>query len=471
MAGPRLRRCPTAFDDANAGENDVNICMVGAGYVGLVSAACFSEFGWTVTCVDKDPQRLAELDAGKSPIYEPGLDDLLQRNMQAGRLLFSDNLAAAAKDADVILLAVGTPMRRGDGYADLSYVYAAVDDIAPHLTGFTVIVTKSTVPVGTSREIERRLHAARPDADFAVCSNPEFLREGSAIGDFMHPDRVLVGTDDERAREIMARLYKPLALRSAPVMFVGRELAELAKYAANAFLALKISFINEVADLCEEVGADVQEVASAIGKDRRIGDKFLHPGPGYGGSCFPKDVSALIRTAREHKSPVSIIEQVQRVNDERKISMVHRVEAAAGGSVRGKTIAILGVTFKPNTDDMRDAPSLVIVPMLQERGAVVHAVDPQGRKQADPLLPGVVWFDSALEAATGADVLVTITEWNEFRGLDLEAARTCMRGDVLVDLRNVFSADLAHAAGFRYWAVGRKTEDVDLALSRVALRA
>jgi UDPglucose 6-dehydrogenase len=456
---------------SQAGEDDVNICMVGAGYVGLVSAACFSEFGWTVTCVDKDPQRLAEMKSGKSPIYEPGLDDLLQRNMGAGRLIFSDDLGAASRNADVILLAVGTPMRRGDGYADLSYVYAAVEEIAPHLSGFTVIVTKSTVPVGTSREIERRLRAARPDADFAVCSNPEFLREGSAIGDFMHPDRVLVGTDDPRAEEIMGRLYKPLALRNAPVMFVGRESAELAKYAANAFLALKISFINEVADLCEEVGASVQEVASAIGKDRRIGDKFLHPGPGYGGSCFPKDVSALIRTAREHKAPVSIIEQVQRVNDERKISMAHRIEAAAGGAVRGKVVAILGVTFKPGTDDMRDAPSLVIIPMLQERGASVRVVDPQGRKQAEPLLPGVTWCDSALEAATGADVLVTVTEWNEFRALDLKAAKAKMRGDVLVDLRNVYSAGLAHAAGLRYWAVGRKSDAADLAPPAVALRA
>lgn len=449
----------------------MNICMIGAGYVGLVSAACFSEFGWNVTCVDKDPQRLEELNAGKSPIYEPGLDDLLQRNMQAGRLRFTNDLGPAAKAADVILLAVGTPMRRGDGYADLSYVYAAVEELAPHIEGFTVIVTKSTVPVGTSREIEERLRAARPDAEFAVCSNPEFLREGSAIGDFMHPDRVLVGVDDDRGRAVMNRLYKPLALRNAPVMFVGRESAELAKYAANAFLAMKISFINEIADLCEVVGAGVQEVASAIGKDRRIGDKFLHPGPGYGGSCFPKDVSALIRTARENKSPVSIIEQVQRVNDERKIAMAHRIEAAAGGSVRGLTVGLLGVTFKPNTDDMRDAPSLTIVPMLQERGATVRVVDPQGRKQADPLLPGVIWCDSALEAAEGADVLVTVTEWNEFRGLDLAAAKARMRGDVLVDLRNVFSAELAHAAGLRYTAVGRKPDESDLAPARAALRA
>ena len=437
----------------------MNICMIGAGYVGLVSAACFSEFGWTVTCVDKDAGRLTDLKAGKSPIYEPGLDDLLARNMKARRLLFTDDLGPAVKSADIVLLAVGTPMRRGDGHADLSYVFSAVEELAAHLEGFKVIVTKSTVPVGTSREIERRLRAIRPDGDFAVCSNPEFLREGSAIQDFMHPDRVLVGTDDERARELMGRLYKPLALRNAPVMFVGRESAELAKYAANAFLALKISFINEVADLCEELGADVQEVASAMGKDRRIGDKFLHPGPGYGGSCFPKDVSALIRTAREAKSPVSLIEQVQRVNDERKIAMASRIEQACGGSVRGKTVAILGVTFKPNTDDMRDAPSLVIVPMLQERGATVRAFDPQGRKHGEALLPGVVWCESALEAAAGADILVVVTEWNEFRALDLNQAKKGMRGDVLVDLRNVFPSQLAEAAGFQYLGVGRGRAD------------
>jgi UDPglucose 6-dehydrogenase len=433
--------------------------MVGAGYVGLVSAACFSEFGWNVTCVDKDERRLGELKAGKSPIYEPGLDDLVERNMRSGRLVFTNDLGPAAADADIVLLAVGTPMRRGDGYADLSYVFGAVEEIAPHLQGFTVIVTKSTVPVGTSREIERRLKALRPDGDFAVCSNPEFLREGSAIQDFMHPDRVLVGVDDDRARELMGRLYKPLALRNAPVMFVGRESAELAKYAANSFLALKISFINEVSDLCEVLGADVQEVASAIGKDRRIGDKFLHPGPGYGGSCFPKDVSALIRTAREAKSPLSIVEQVERVNHERKIAMTSRIEAACGGTVRGKTIAILGVTFKPNTDDMRDAPSLVIVPMLQERGATVRGFDPQGRKQGEPLLPGLVWCESALEAAEGADALVVVTEWNEFRALDLAAARSKMRGSAIVDLRNVLQPDVAEGAGFTYAGIGKGTVD------------
>ncbi len=433
----------------------MKICMIGAGYVGLVSAACFSEFGWSVTCVDKDPQRLADLHAGRSPIYEPGLDDLMQRNMRAGRLTFTSDLGPAVRDADVVFLAVGTPMRRGDGYADLSYVFSAVDELAPHLDGFTVITTKSTVPVSTSRAIEKRLKEMRPEADVGICSNPEFLREGSAIQDFTHPDRVLVGTDCARAREVMERLYKPLALRGSPVMFVSRESAELAKYAANAFLALKISFINEIADLCEEVGADVQEVATAIGKDRRIGDKFLHPGPGYGGSCFPKDVSALIRTARENKSPVSIIEQVERVNHERKIAMAGRIEAAAGGSLRGKTIAILGVTFKPNTDDMRDAPSLVIVPMLQERGAIVRAFDPQGQKHAEAMMPGVVWTGSALDATDGAHVLAVVTEWNEFRALDLDAARKRMAGTALVDLRNIFQPSAARAAGFTYEGVGR----------------
>ncbi|MCC0007299.1 MAG: UDP-glucose/GDP-mannose dehydrogenase family protein [Hyphomicrobiaceae bacterium] len=433
----------------------MNICMIGAGYVGLVSAACFSEFGWTVTCIDKDAGRLAMLEAGRSPIYEPGLDDLLARNMRAGRIRFSADLATAVREADIVFLAVGTPMRRGDGYADLSYIYSAVEELAPHLQGFTVITTKSTVPVGTSREIERRLQALRPDADYAVCSNPEFLREGSAIQDFTHPDRVLVGTDSDRARAVMERLYKPLSLRNAPVVFVSRESAELAKYAANAFLALKISFINEIADLCEEVGADVQEVANAIGRDRRIGDKFLHPGPGYGGSCFPKDVSALIRTARETKTPLSIIEQVQRVNDERKISMASRIERAAGGSLRGKTVTVLGVTFKPNTDDMRDAPSLVVVPMLLERGAKVRVADPEGRKQAEPMLPGVVWCANAPEAAEGADVLVVLTEWNEFRALDLKSLRTRMTGDVLVDLRNIYNPAAAREAGFRYTGVGR----------------
>ena len=429
--------------------------MIGAGYVGLVSAACFSEFGWTVTCIDKDRARIASLRRGEVPIYEPGLENLLQQNLAARRLSFTEELGPAVESADLIFLAVGTPMRRGDGHADLSYVYAAVAEIAPHLNGFSVITTKSTVPVGTSREIARRLRKLRPDADFAVCSNPEFLREGSAIQDFTHPDRVLVGCEDARAKELMERLYKPLALRNAPIMFVSPESAELAKYAANAFLAMKISFVNEMADLCEELGANVHEVASAIGKDGRIGDKFLHPGPGYGGSCFPKDVSALIRTAREARAPLSLIEQVQRVNDERKIAMASRIERAAGGSVRDMVVAVLGVTFKPNTDDMREAPSLVIVPMLQERGAVVRAYDPQGRRHGASLLPGVAWCDSALDAARGADITVVITEWNEFRALDLEALKGGMRGDVLIDLRNVYQPEEARAAGLRYTGLGR----------------
>jgi UDPglucose 6-dehydrogenase len=429
--------------------------MIGAGYVGLVSAACFAEFGWAVACIDKDRKRIESLKRGEVPIYEPGLDDLLRRNLEAQRLSFSDDIGPAVAGADLVFLAVGTPMRRGDGHADLSYVNTAAEEIAPNLNGFTVIATKSTVPVGTSRNIEAILRRIRPDADLSVCSNPEFLREGSAIQDFTHPDRVLVGCDDERARQLMERLYKPLALRNAPVLFVSRESAELAKYAANAFLALKVSYINEIADLCEELGANVQEVASAIGKDGRIGDKFLHPGPGYGGSCFPKDVAALIRTAREARSPLSLIEQVQRVNDERKISMASRIVRAAGGSVENKTVAVLGVTFKPNTDDMREAPSLVIVPMLQERGATVRAYDPQGRKNGEALLPGVVWCEGALAAAESSDVVVVLTEWNELRALDLSTLKSVMRGDILVDLRNIYQASEAAAAGLRYVAIGR----------------
>lgn len=433
----------------------MKICMIGAGYVGLVSAACFSDFGWNVTCVDNDEDRLAQLERGEIPIYEPGLDDLVARNVAKGRMSFSGSLPEAVSDADVVFLAVGTPVRRGDGYADLTYVFEAVEELAPHVRSNVVITTKSTVPVGTGREIERRLKQLRPDADFAVCSNPEFLREGSAIRDFTHPDRVLVGCRDGRGREIMARLYEPIALRSAPVMFVSRESAELAKYAANAFLAMKITFINEVADLCEMVGADVSEVANAVGADGRIGDKFLHAGPGYGGSCFPKDVSAIVRTAREAKSPLSLVEQVEKANLERKIAMAARVESAAGGSVRGKTVAVLGVTFKPNTDDMREAPSLVILPMLQARGAEIRACDPQGRSNAEKLLPSVAWFADPIEAARDADVLLVLTEWNEFRALDLKALRATMNGDVLVDLRNVYAPRLAAEAGFVYTGVGR----------------
>lgn len=429
--------------------------MIGAGYVGLVSAACFADFGWEVACVDKDELRVEGLKKGQIPIYEPGLDELIERNVAAGRIYFTTALAEAVKGADVVFLAVGTPVRRGDGYADLSYVFGAVEEIAPHLPSGIVITTKSTVPVGTSREIERRLRVLRPDEEFAVCSNPEFLREGSAIQDFTHPDRVLVGTDSAHGQKVMARLYEPLALRKSPIVFVSRESAELAKYAANAFLAMKITFINEVADLCELVGADVGEVSNAVGADGRIGPKFLHAGPGYGGSCFPKDVTALIRTAREAKSPLSLIEQVEKVNTERKIAMAARIEEAAGGSVRDKTVAVLGVTFKPNTDDMREAPSLVILPMLQARGATIKVCDPQGRENGEELLPDVVWCSSAVEAANDADVLVVLTEWNEFRAVDLSELRKAMRGDVLVDLRNVYQPALAEAAGFTYRSIGR----------------
>ena len=429
--------------------------MVGAGYVGLVSGACFADFGWTVTCIDKEANRVAKLNKGEIPIYEPGLDDLVERNVAAGRLHFSGCLADAVREAELVLLAVGTPMRRGDGYADLSYIFEAVEEMAPHINDSTVIATKSTVPVGTSREIERRLHELRPDLNVAVCSNPEFLREGSAIRDFTHPDRVLIGCDDARGREVMQRLYQPLALRNAPIVFVSPESAELAKYAANAFLAMKVTFINEIADLCESVGADVQEVATAIGADGRIGPKFLHAGPGYGGSCFPKDVTALIRTAREAKSPLSLIEQVEKVNTERKIAMAGRIEAAVGGSVRNKTVGILGVTFKPNTDDMREAPSLVIVPMLQARGARIRVYDPQSCPKAQHLLSGVEWCESALDVAGGADVLVVLTEWNEFRALDLRRVRELMHGNALVDLRNVYPETLVAEAGLIYYGIGR----------------
>jgi len=360
--------------------------------------------------------------------------------------------------ADVVFLAVGTPMRRGDGHADLSHIFAAVETVAPHLRAGTVVATKSTVPVGTSREIERRLRQQRPDLDIAVCSNPEFLREGSAIQDFMHPDRILVGCDDSRAREVMQRLYKPIALRSAPVMFVSRESAEIAKYAANAFLAMKVSFINEMADLCEQVGGDIQEVAEAIGRDRRIGDKFLHPGPGYGGSCFPKDVSALVRTGREHRSPLTIIEAVHHVNEERKIGLPRRIERAAGGSVRDKTIGVLGVTFKPNTDDVRDAPSLTVIPILMSKGARVRVYDPQGWRHRETILPGVTWCNSALEAAQLADVLVVLTEWNEFRAIELRELKAAMRGDLLVDTRNIYRLADARAAGLRYFGVGHRND-------------
>ena len=433
----------------------MNICMVGAGYVGLVSAACLAEFGWTIACVDKDPGRLDALRRGEIPIYEPGLEDLIKRHVGAGRLRFVSELPEAVASADVVLLAVGTPMRRGDGHADLSYVFAAVDELAPYLTGFTVVSTKSTVPVGTSRQVEERIRRLRPDADIAVCSNPEFLREGSAIQDFMHPDRVLVGCDDPRARETMFRLYKPLTLRNTPVMFVGRESAELAKYAANAFLAMKISFINEMADLCEHVGADVQEVANAIGRDRRIGDKFLHPGPGYGGSCFPKDTLALIKTAQDYEAPMRIVETVAAVNSQRKRAMGRKVIAACGGSVRGKTVAVLGLTFKPNTDDMRDAPSIDVITALQDAGARIKAYDPEGMGAAEAVLTDVDYAKDPYDCARDADALVLVTEWDAFRALDLRRLKAALAAPVVVDLRNVYRPEEMRRHGFTYVSIGR----------------
>jgi UDPglucose 6-dehydrogenase len=433
----------------------MRIAMIGSGYVGLVTGACLAEFGHSVALVDKDEAKLAELRQGRSPIYEPGLEDLLVHHMNAGRLSFTNDIGAAVKDADMVFLAVGTPMRRGDGHADMSQIHGAIAEVAPHLNSFKVIVTKSTVPAGTSRDIERRLRKHRPDADFAVASNPEFLREGAAIPDFMAPDRVLVGVDDPRAKAMIEALYAPLIAKGVPVLFTGRESAELAKYIANAFLALKVSFINEVSDLCEQIGADVTEVATAIGKDKRIGERFLSPGPGFGGSCFPKDVAALIRTAREAEAELTLVEQLQTVNEERKIAMAKRIEGLLGGSVEGKTIALLGVTFKPDTDDMRGAPSLIIAPILQQKGATVRAYDPQGRRQAEPMLPGLVWCQDAMDAVKGADATVVLTEWNVFRGMDLAQMKAAMRGNVLADYRNIFTRAGAKAAGFVYDCVGR----------------
>jgi UDPglucose 6-dehydrogenase len=433
----------------------MRIAMIGTGYVGLVSGVCFSDFGHYVVCVDRDEGKIARLNRGEVPIYEPGLDDLLEKNVAAGRLQFTTDLGAAMKGAEAVFIAVGTPARRGDGHADLSYVYAAAEELAALIDNYLVVITKSTVPVGTNREIQRRILAARPDAEFDVASNPEFLREGAAIEDFMRPDRIVVGVESDRAREVIADLYRPLFLRETPIVHTGLESAEMIKYAANAFLATKITFINEIADLCEHVGADVQSVAKGIGLDRRIGGKFLHPGPGYGGSCFPKDTMALVQTARLHESPMRIFSSVIEANEARKSGMVEKIIAAAGGSVAGKRIAVLGVTFKPNTDDMRDAPSLVIVPALREAGAQIALCDPQGRKEGEGPLGEAEWVGRPYEAAEGADILVLITEWNEFRALDLERIRASMRGDLMVDLRNVYLPSEARAAGFTYVSVGR----------------
>ncbi len=430
--------------------------MIGGGYVGLVSGACFAEFGSEIVLVEADEGRLSALREGRIPIYEPGLDKLVADNVAAGRLSFTGDLAQALQGVEAVFIAVGTPTRRGDGHADLTYVYAAAEQVARALTGYAVIVTKSTVPVGTGRRIAEIVRAARPDLDFDVASNPEFLREGSAIPDFMRPDRVVIGAESDRAREVLRRLYRPLYLIEAPIVFTGIETAELTKYAANAFLAMKVTFINEMADLCEKVGADVHDVARGIGLDGRIGRKFLHPGPGYGGSCFPKDTLALVRTAQDYGAPSRLVEATVAVNDARKSSMAVRVIAACGGSVRGKTIAILGLTFKPETDDMRDSPSLAIVSRLAGDGATIRAFDPEGMEQARPLLPdGIIYCRDALDAAAGADALVLITEWNEFRAIAPSRLRSAMAGDVLVDLRNVYDPAAMRAAGFNYHGIGR----------------
>ncbi|RCK27600.1 UDP-glucose dehydrogenase family protein [Thalassospira lucentensis] len=433
----------------------MRVAMIGTGYVGLVSGACFSEFGTDVICVDKDVEKIARLEDGIMPIYEPGLDVLVENNVKAGRLTFTTDLKVGVKDADAVFIAVGTPTRRGDGHADLSYVYAAAEEIAEAMDGFTVIVTKSTVPVGTGREVERIIREKRPDAEFAVVSNPEFLREGSAIGDFMRPDRVVIGTSDERAREVMSDLYRPLYLIETPIVFTSRETSEMIKYAANTFLAAKITFINEIADLCEKVGADVHDVARGIGLDGRIGKKFLHPGPGYGGSCFPKDTLALVRTAQEYDSPLRIIETVVNVNTARKKAMANRIVSACGGSVAGKTIGILGLAFKPNTDDMRDAPSLDIVPALIAAGATVKAYDPEAMEEAKKLLEGVSYCENAYETIDGADAMVVLTEWNEFRGMDLDRVKDALKHPTVVDLRNVYDPAEMAENGFRYSCVGR----------------
>ncbi len=434
----------------------MRIAIIGGGYVGLVSGACFAEFGVDVAIVESDERRLQLLREGKIPIYEPGLERLVHDNAAAGRLSFGADLQRVVPGADAVFIAVGTPARRGDGHADLTYVYAAAEQVSRALTGYTVVVTKSTVPVGTSRRIADIIRQARPDLDFDVASNPEFLREGSAVADFMRPDRIVIGTMSERARQVLRQLYRPLYLIETPIVFTGQETAELIKYAANAFLAMKITFINEMADLCERVDADVHDVARGIGLDGRIGRKFLHAGPGFGGSCFPKDTLALMRIAQEAGAPSRLVETVVDVNEGRKASMASRVVAACGGDVRGKTVALLGLTFKPETDDMRDAPSLVIIRQLIEGGASVRAFDPQGMAQARPLLPPqVAYCRDALDAATGADAVVVTTEWNEFRALSPARLRRAMRGSVMIDLRNIYDPAAMQAAGLSYHGVGR----------------
>jgi len=436
----------------------MRVTMIGAGYVGLVSGACFADFGHQVTCIDRDKSRVAALARGEIPIFEPGLADLVAANMRQGRLEFAAEISRV-KSAEAVFIAVGTPSRRGDGHADLSFVYDAVREIAPHLSANAVVVTKSTVPVGTGDEIENILREKRPDAEIQVVSNPEFLREGAAIQDFKHPDRIVVGTDDPRARTVLAEIYRPLYLNAPPIIYVSRRTAELIKYAANAFLATKITFINEIADLCERVGADVQEVARGMGLDNRIGGKFLHAGPGFGGSCFPKDATALLKTAQDHGVPLRIVETVSAVNDQRKRAMARKVVAALHGSIRGKTIAVLGLTFKPNTDDTRDSPAIPLIVALNDLGATVRAYDPAGMDQAKPQLPAVAYCNSAYSAAEGADAVVIATEWEQFRALDLVRLKSVMAQPVIVDLRNIYRADEMKRAKFRYFAIGRPGVD------------
>jgi len=435
----------------------MRVAMIGTGYVGLVSGACFADFGHHVVCVDKDADKIAALSRGELPIFEPGLPALVQSNVREGRLAFATELAGPVSQADAVFIAVGTPSRRGDGHADLSYVYAAAREIAATLDGFTVVITKSTVPVGTGDEVERIIREARPQADVAVVSNPEFLREGAAIRDFKHPDRIVVGTEDERAREVMAELYRPLYLNAAPILYTDRRTAELIKYAANAYLATKITFINEIAELCERVGADVQEVARGMGLDNRIGAKFLHAGPGFGGSCLPKDALALIKTGHDHEAPLRIVEAIVAVNDQRKRAMGRKVAAALGGNLRGRTVGVLGLAFKPNTDDMREAPSIALITALTDMGAKVRAYDPAGMEQAKPLLPDIAFAESAYACAQGADALVIVTEWEQFRALDLGRLKAIMAQPVVVDLRNVYRPEDMARHGFAYHSVGRST--------------
>ena len=436
----------------------MRVAMIGSGYVGLVSGVCFSDFGHSVVCIDIDEEKIAKLNRGEVPIYEPGLEKLMKTNTEAGRLSFTTDLAGAVAGADAVFLAVGTPMRRGDGHADLSYIFSAAEQVADALQGYTVVITKSTVPVTTNRQLAEKIRARNPDADFDIASNPEFLREGAAIEDFMRPDRVVVGVETDRAAEVMREIYRPLFIRETPMVVTTLETAELIKYAANAFLATKITFINEMADLCERFDADVQDVAKGIGLDGRIGSKFLHAGPGYGGSCFPKDTLALVRTAEQAGAPTRIVDTVVKVNDVRKRKMAEKIIAACGGSVQGKRIGILGVTFKPNTDDMREAPSLVILPLLMEQGAQIIACDPEGRKEGEPLLPGIEWTDDPYEVARDADALAILTEWNQFRAMDLDRVRELLRSPVLVDLRNVYRPEEAARARLSYVSVGRPAQ-------------